>query len=285
MERRKIFFYLKKLLVPVSIMIIPHTRSRPKTLKVPALMVFLFLAIFLVGVIYTFSTAVSTYEYRRMKRTVNHYENELRKVSSTIKSLKKAEDELSRLLSIKSKNRILEELDVASENSVDLEAIKREIEGVVERYEEIRTFLRKERDRYLSTPKGWPVPGRITSGFGIRPHPLRNEETFHTGIDINVPPGTPVRATADGIVVYSGWSFGNGNVVVIEHGNSYSTVYAHNSKNLVVVGQRIKRGDVIALSGTTGETTGPHLHYEVWVNRKPVNPEKFLRGETDVSQK
>lgn len=285
MRIRRLLSHLRKLLVPVSIMIVPHTRAKPKTLRIPAFMILLFFAMFLIGVIYTFSTAIKTAEYRKMKRMVAHYENEFRKVSSTVKSLKRAEDELSRLLSLRSKNRILESLDDGPVDTVDTEMIKREIEATIENFEEIRKYLKKERDKYVSTPRGWPVIGKITSGFGMRPHPLKNEDSFHSGVDISVPPGTPVRATADGIVVYSGWSYGNGNVVVIEHGNSFSTLYAHNSKNLVTVGQKVKRGDIIALSGTTGDVSGPHLHYEVWVNRRPVNPEKFLRGDTDVLQR
>lgn len=101
---------------------------------------------------------------------------------------------------------------------------------------------------------------------------------MHTGIDITMPRGTPLHATADGVVSYSGRSSGNGNIVVIEHGHGMTTVYAHNSKNNVNPGQAVKRGEVIALSGSTGVSTGPHLHYEVWRNGQSVNPAPFLEG-------
>jgi murein DD-endopeptidase MepM/ murein hydrolase activator NlpD len=89
-----------------------------------------------------------------------------------------------------------------------------------------------------------------------------------------------VRATADGIVSFSGWSGGNGNLVVLEHGFGYSTFFAHNKKVNVKVGQIIKRGDIISYIGSTGNSTGPHVHYEVWKDGKSVNPYKYLKGRS-----
>ena len=99
-------------------------------------------------------------------------------------------------------------------------------------------------------------------------------------MDISAAPGNPVTATADGIVSFSGWNGGSGNLVVIEHGFGYSTFYAHNKMTAVKVGQRVKKGDVIAYVGSTGNTTGPHLHYEVWKNGSPVNPKSFIEGRS-----
>lgn len=276
---------LRKIVTPITIMVVPHTRTKPKKIDVPFFMLCIVFIFFSIGVIYTFSTAVKSIEYRRMKRMVAYYRGEFESLSSTIKSIKNAENELARLLSLKSKKKILETFDERESDSVDVEYIKKEIEKAVETVSEIRRYLKEEKDRYLSTPMGWPVHGNISSPFGFREHPMRQDLSFHSGIDINVPEGTLVKATACGIVVFSGWSHGNGNVVVIEHGHSFTTLYAHNKKNLVKVGQRVKRGEVIAISGSTGDTTGPHVHYEVWVNGKPVNPEKFLAGGEDVSKK
>ena len=104
---------------------------------------------------------------------------------------------------------------------------------------------------------------------------------MHTGVDISLSLGTPLHATADGVVSFADRSGGNGNIVVLEHGHGYSTVYAHNTKNLVHSGQTVKRGDVIAYSGSTGISTGPHLHYEVWINGKSINPVRYLEGTTN----
>jgi murein DD-endopeptidase MepM/ murein hydrolase activator NlpD len=101
---------------------------------------------------------------------------------------------------------------------------------------------------------------------------------FHSGIDLACDPGTPIHATADGIVSHSGWAGGNGNVVVLEHGHGYSTIYAHNRNNAVKVGQQVRRGDVIGYVGSTGRTTGPHVHYEVLKDGKNVNPAPYLAG-------
>jgi murein DD-endopeptidase MepM/ murein hydrolase activator NlpD len=114
----------------------------------------------------------------------------------------------------------------------------------------------------------------------MREHPQFGGRKMHTGIDITMPTGTPLHATADGVVSFAARSGGNGNIVVIEHGHGLTTVYAHASKTTVKAGQAVKRGDVIALSGSTGISTGPHLHYEVWRNGQSVNPAPFLESKS-----
>jgi murein DD-endopeptidase MepM/ murein hydrolase activator NlpD len=117
---------------------------------------------------------------------------------------------------------------------------------------------------------GWPVAGPVTSGFGSR------WGRMHDGIDIGVSEGTPVHAAAAGTVIYAGWMSGYGNIVVIDHGNGLSTAYAHNSQLMVGQGATIGKGSVIALSGNTGHSTGPHVHFEVRVNGSPVDPLGYL---------
>jgi murein DD-endopeptidase MepM/ murein hydrolase activator NlpD len=112
----------------------------------------------------------------------------------------------------------------------------------------------------------------------MRIHPIRGGNDFHTGLDISTKPGEPVHVTADGIVSFSGWSGANGNLVAIEHGFGYETFYAHNKETVVKVGQIVKRGDVIAYVGSTGSSTGPHLHYEIWKEGKIINPKPFIMG-------
>lgn len=117
---------------------------------------------------------------------------------------------------------------------------------------------------------GWPVTGPVTSGFGAR------WGRMHEGIDIAVGTGTPVHAAAAGTVVYAGWMSGYGNIVVIDHGNGLSTSYAHNSSLVVAHGATVGRGFVVALAGSTGHSTGPHVHFEVRVNGVPVDPLGYL---------
>jgi LysM repeat protein len=130
--------------------------------------------------------------------------------------------------------------------------------------------------RPLSSPFffSWPLFGEISSGFGPR------GSGFHTGIDISGKIGTPIRAAADGTVIYSGQRFrGYGKMVMIEHADGIITIYAHNQENLVRKGNRVKRGEVIALLGKTGNATGPHLHFEVREGDKPINPMLFLANQ------
>ncbi len=121
-----------------------------------------------------------------------------------------------------------------------------------------------------------PVHGPITSGFGWRLHPIYGSRRFHTGIDFGVPIGTPVRAAERGTVLYAGWYGGYGYTVIINHGGGITTLYAHNSRLTVGVGQEIQRGQVVAASGSTGLSTGPHVHFEVRVNGQPVDPRRYL---------
>ncbi|MCL2198486.1 MAG: M23 family metallopeptidase [Defluviitaleaceae bacterium] len=124
----------------------------------------------------------------------------------------------------------------------------------------------------------WPIPthSRISSPFGMRFHPILRQNRHHSGIDVGAPTGTRLIASADGYVRFAGWSGGYGNTVIIDHGNGYSTLYAHNSRNRVVTGQRVSRGDHIADVGSTGMSTGPHLHFEIRVNNRAVNPMNYF---------
>lgn len=122
----------------------------------------------------------------------------------------------------------------------------------------------------------WPYDGPITSPFGWRTHPIFGTQTFHTGIDIGADHGDPVVAADGGVVIYADWMGGYGKAVIIDHGGGISTLYAHNSQLLVSEGQRVQKGQTISLIGTTGYSTGPHLHFEVRQNGSPTNPMSYL---------
>jgi murein DD-endopeptidase MepM/ murein hydrolase activator NlpD len=127
-----------------------------------------------------------------------------------------------------------------------------------------------------STPSIAPVRGILTDGFGGRSDPFTGEAGTHNAIDISSAVGQPIRTPADGIVVKAEWANGYGNVIYISHGYGYSTRYGHLSAYNVKPGARVKRGDVIGYVGSTGRSTGPHLHYEVRVNNNPVNPLEYI---------
>ena len=122
----------------------------------------------------------------------------------------------------------------------------------------------------------WPILGPITSPFGWRVHPISGSRRFHSGLDIGGDYGMAVHAAADGTVIYSGWISGYGNAVIIDHGGGITTLYGHNQSLSVSVGQSVSRGQVIAACGSTGNSTGPHCHFEVRQNGEPVSPYNYL---------
>jgi murein DD-endopeptidase MepM/ murein hydrolase activator NlpD len=137
-------------------------------------------------------------------------------------------------------------------------------------------FFQDQKTLLASTPSIWPVKGWVTSGFGIRKSPFTGLKTMHAGIDIATRTGTPIVAPADGIVSFAGVKGSFGKVLVIDHGYGYTTFYGHCSALKKEVGDKIKRGDVIAYVGNSGTSTGPHLHYEVRVNGVATNPIKYI---------
>lgn len=134
----------------------------------------------------------------------------------------------------------------------------------------------KKATRWKATPSIWPVKGWVTSGFGPRVSPFTGRPALHDGLDIGASPKTPVRAPANGRVTAVGYDSKLGNIVRLDHGYGLETLYGHMAKYVVKNGQRVKRGDVIGLVGTTGLSTGPHLHYMVKVKGRPVNPRKYI---------
>ena len=122
----------------------------------------------------------------------------------------------------------------------------------------------------------WPVNGVVTSPYGYRTHPIFGTTIYHSGIDIGVDYGTPVHAADGGVVVEAGWISGYGYAVIIDHGNGLSTLYGHNQELAVSEGQSVSQGQVIAYAGSTGNSTGPHVHFEVRANGDPVDPSAYL---------
>ncbi|HEX8097169.1 MAG TPA: M23 family metallopeptidase, partial [Pyrinomonadaceae bacterium] len=141
---------------------------------------------------------------------------------------------------------------------------------------DLRTY---EEAMRAATPSVWPVRGNLTDGFGGRYNPFGGYSTeFHAGQDIATASGTPVAATADGKVIFAGWQNGYGQVVVVDHGGGLTTRYGHLSRIEAGEGRTVSRGEILGRVGSTGRSTGPHLHYEVRINDDPVNPLRYLPG-------
>jgi len=268
----------KKLSTTVTIMLVPHSRGKSLNFRLPYAVLALLLIFAGVGAIYTVSLtyhAVGLYVTNQKYASMS---GQLQEMKSTLSSLKESESEFKRIFSKGSRKKVLDAMDAPRDDgSINIEELKLQIADSMASVKEIKGYLAKERDLYRGTPQGIPVDGKLTSNFGMRVHPQSGLKLLHSGIDLSAPSGTPVHATADGVVSFSGWSRGNGNIVVIEHGHGFSTVYAHNTKNLTKVGQTVRRGQQISTTGSTGVSTGPHVHYEVWKNGKCVNPESFTK--------
>ena len=156
-----------------------------------------------------------------------------------------------------------------------------EYKASMKSYSEVINHISKQREMFRYTPSIWPCKGMISSPYGARFHPIFNTKFFHPAIDIANKKNTPIVATADGVVVFSGWMRGYGNVIAIEHGHKYRTVYAHLAKSLVKKGEFVTKGQEIAKMGSTGRSTGPHVHYELHLNKRPINPMRYLSSYLD----
>lgn len=164
--------------------------------------------------------------------------------------------------------------DLTDTDSID--AITGLINSQRENYDTLITDVEKQLKYLDSRPDIWPVSGKITSPFGYRKHPISKRRHFHKGIDIANKTGTKIVAAGSGIVTYSGWNGGYGKVIIVSHGYGYKSVYAHNNKNLVGVGDRVTKGQEIAELGNTGRSTGPHVHFEIRYNGQHIDPLNLL---------
>lgn len=173
---------------------------------------------------------------------------------------------------------------LVSKLTAEQRRIEREFEILEEQSNNIERQIQKYQagkgdTKYVGGILTWPAPGytTITSSYGMRFHPILKTNKMHTGIDLGVPSGSTVVAGGDGTVISSSYMSGYGNTVIIDHGGGVSSLYAHNSSLLVSAGQKVKKGQTIAKSGSTGNSTGPHVHFEVRVNGSTVNPLSYLK--------
>jgi murein DD-endopeptidase MepM/ murein hydrolase activator NlpD len=164
----------------------------------------------------------------------------------------------------------------------DLTALGQEITSRERSLRELKAYLEEKAALLAATPTILPVKGLVTAGYGYRKSPFTGGREFHEGLDIAAPYGTPILATADGVVTFAGPLAAYGNVVFLDHGRGFATFYGHNATNRVREGQRVHRGDVVAYIGTTGRTTGPHVHYELHINGSISNPLKYVIDTTGV---
>lgn len=254
------------------------------------------LVIFCSSLVYTSMLTKRLVHYRNVLETsqaqqkqLNFFSMEAAQLREAIKELSERDNDLRRLLGLKKNNKEmgLYSVVISDERKNIDEKVGLELGTVYGDYKkaEVELAKRKEsladlqktvsqiRNRFANTPSLWPTYGRIVSGFGYRYFPWRG---FHTGVDISAWYGAPVRAGAAGTVNFAGWRGGYGKTVQINHGRGIQTLYGHNSKLAVKVGQRVRKGQVISYVGTSGFSTGPHCHYEVRKGGRAVNPVSYL---------
>lgn len=235
-----------------------------------------------------------------MKVRMLFFADQIKKSKEMLSQVKQNDDHIRSLLAMDSKRIIIENgigtggptpiessalsmLLSGKINDINYQNISKQSFELIEEYKasmksysEVINHITKQREMFRYTPSIWPCQGTITSPYGIRFHPVYNTKIFHPAIDIANKKNTPIVATADGVVVFSDWQSGYGNVIAIEHGHKYRTVYAHLAKSLVKKGEFVFKGQEIAKMGSTGRSTGPHVHYELHLNKRPINPTKYL---------
>ena len=168
---------------------------------------------------------------------------------------------------------------LSADLALKVDVLEKEMYTQAKSYDEVLEMAKKQEIRMENIPAIQPVLNkdlkRVASGYGMRIDPVYHIRKFHQGMDFTAPTGTEVYATGNAKVSFVGWKQGYGNTVILDHGFGYQTLYAHLFKPLVRKGQKVRRSDIIALVGNTGKSTGPHLHYEVRLNGKPVDPRNY----------
>ena len=277
-----------------TILIIPEGSHRVRrfalrlsALKWSAAGVACCLLLVLASAVYAVKAGFDRHEYEQLRTQARLHQQEMGQLVAKLEDLRK---ELLVMAQNDARMRVMNKLTkptgdpLGGEGPLDnlaslqqqIDDLRREVDLRRVSQEEVQGYLNDQRSLLGARPTGWPSKGWLTSTFGVRRDPFDGKRRMHEGVDIATRTGTPVLATAAGIVRQVGSQPGYGKLVVIDHGYGYSTAYGHNSRILVKAGQRVKRGDLIAAAGSTGRSTGPHVHYEVRINGVPVNPKKYL---------
>jgi murein DD-endopeptidase MepM/ murein hydrolase activator NlpD len=271
----------------VDILIVPQGSQRSFKFKLSLLTfrIFLGLAAFLLIFVVVMSVLHGKLLYEVVLGKSLKQENErLREYNSRVVELERELDEYKTFVVRVAE---LAGIDFSSKSEVQTADISEEAESdtvqlasmIVEEEDTtagVADSAAAEPDSLRRIPSGSPIEGWITKSFTMNVPGLSGA---HPGVDFAAKTGTEVKSTADGITVLAGWDETYGNLVAIDHGNGYTTYYGHNSKNMVNVGDKVSRGDVVALSGNTGRSSAPHLHYEIRKDDVPVDPKSFLENK------
>ena len=220
-------------------------------------------------------------ELSKLKSQTEELREKTYEVENKLEEIDKLQRQLEKMAGIKSPSRGgVMSRDVRPETLEPKDGMDVLKEVLEDKENELEVFIKdlEKRFEYLEcVPDLWPTSGRITSGFGNRKNPFGRGIRFHQGIDIANSSGTHIKAAANGIVTFSGNRSGYGKVIIINHGYGYETLYAHNQKLLVSVGDKVEKGQTIGKMGSTGRSTGPHLHFEIHTDGNPIDPLTILK--------
>lgn len=213
-------------------------------------------------------------ENETLKQTNDAYQNSYARLKGQISYVQDMSKELARKARMEHSPEIDELVGIGGPETVV--ALDKAADHLEREVRHINDRLRSDILRLASIPRGLPVNGYVTDGFGMRRNPFNGEgREVHEGLDIAVDFGSPVTATADGLVIYAAPHAGYGNLVIVYHSNGITTRYGHLSRISVEAGQRVKRSDQIGNAGSTGRSTGPHVHYEIRENDQSVDPLRY----------
>ena len=294
----------------LTFLVVPDSREAARQVSLPSWALWgsvVFIALLLITSLYLISTAISTQideaELARLSdenEQLAHKYEELRwslaETDSRYNDLVRKEIALRQVFGLPEINpeerqlgiggpgslpiaNMSETEQLAFETEVEVDRLLRLSEFELEKYSEVEAGMSELTDRLEHTPSVWPTKGWLSRGYGMKNDPFTGYNRLHRGIDISNNSGTPIIAPADGRVKSVMTDRGMGKMIVIDHGYGFVTRYGHLSQIDVKRGQQVKRGEVIAKMGSTGYSTGPHLHYEVWRNGKVLNPKEFILNE------
>ncbi len=296
---KKLYYFSKSKLQFIEVRNFKAKLSLYFSLSVIFLSLIIFSTYYLVGNVYNPNNNIGSLrtENKELRENLNNVLQKFVSLNSEIDSLNKVNNSLRLAVNLQpvskdesmvgigggSFNNDVDFLSNPTESQLEkvltyVDDVSRKVAFEKSQYLEISDKLKENKKLYAAIPAIRPCLGEISSGFGMRMHPILHIVRMHDGIDIVTNVGTPVHATGNGVIDFVGHRGGYGLAVEIDHGFGYRTIYAHLSKPLVKEGQKVKRGQVIALSGDTGLSTGPHLHYEVRHDGVAINPENFFFG-------
>jgi len=293
-----------------SLIIIPHSKASSRTLtfskrrfKILVASSAFFLVLLIGFLVDYFGMSVTRAKYKNLlsenraqKQEIAGYESSLGQMKTRMEFLDKTVHKLTVMAGVRSPED-LEEVgvgggdnsetpagyvpDAAPEDGqqlvpANIQSLSLKTEGLDQKLSSLVAIYENQAVRLASMPTIWPTKGYLSAYYGMRDDPFTGQRQFHPGIDISIDTGNPIVAPADGVVLRTAQEGNGGRTLIISHGYGITTVYLHLNKFLVRPGQKVKRGDVIGEVGRTGRVTGPHLHYEVRINNKSVNPREYI---------